>query len=70
MRTGEGDFITPEKRGYIPAERPKQVKPIDNLTTSEATFEQRKDIEFKPAERPKVIKPTDQVMFAHTQYSY
>lgn len=61
MRTGEGDFITPEKPKYIPAERPKQVKPIDNLTTSVATFEQRKEITFTPAERPKAVKPTDQV---------
>lgn len=62
LRTGEGDFVTPEKQKYIPAERPKQVKPIDNLTTSVETFEQREEISFIPAERPKAVKPTDQVI--------
>lgn len=61
LRTGEGDFVTPEKQKYIPAERPKQVKPVDNLRTSEATFEQREEFIFRAAERPKAVKPTDQV---------
>lgn len=60
LRTGEGDIITPEKQKFIPAERPKQVKPKDNLTT-EGTFERPEKVSFKPADCPKAVKPTDQV---------
>lgn len=44
----------------MPAERPKLVKPVDNLIT-EGTFERPEKVSFKPAERPKAVKPTDQV---------
>lgn len=60
LRTGEGDFVTPEKSKYIPAERPQQVKPVDNLVP-EGTFDRPEKTSFKPAERPKAVKPTDQV---------
>lgn len=60
LRTGEGDFVTPEKQKYIPAERPQQVRPEDNLRP-EGTFDRPEKTAFKPAERPKAVKPTDQV---------
>lgn len=69
LRTGEGNFTTPEKQKYIPAERPKQVKPVDNLTTTEGTFEWREEISFIPGERPKAFKPTDQVLKTNSKHS-
>lgn len=60
LRTGEGDIITPEKLKFTPTERPKQVRPEDNLRP-EGSFERPERVPFKPAERPKAAKPTDQV---------
>lgn len=58
LKTGEGKFVTPEKPKYQPVERPKQVKPQDNLET-EGTFEKPEKPGFKPAERAKMVKPVD-----------
>lgn len=58
LRPGEGKFVTPEKQKYQPVERPKQVKPQDNLKT-EGPFEKREQPGFKPAERAKPVKPKD-----------
>lgn len=38
LKTGQGEFSSPEKAKYIPADRPKQVKPTDNLTTGHGEF--------------------------------
>lgn len=58
LRTGEGDFTTPEKQKYQPAERPKQVRPEDNLHT-EGTFDRPEKPAYKPGERPRAVKPED-----------
>lgn len=58
LRTGEGDFITPEKPQFIPAERPKQVRPEDNLRPEGPMYTPEKQT-FRPAERPKAVKPED-----------
>ena len=54
----EGEFERRPKDEFVPAERPKQKKPKDNLHP-EGEFERRPKDEFVPAERPKQKKPKD-----------
>lgn len=51
-------FHTPEKAAFQPAERPKQIKPKDNLKT-EGKFDVPVKESFSPAERPKQIRRED-----------
>lgn len=44
----------------MPADRPHQIKPEDNLRP-EGSFDRPEKSPFRPAERPQAIKPTDQV---------
>lgn len=54
----EGEFYSPEKEKFRPADRPQQFKPSDNLRP-EGDFQRPERTEFKPAERPQQVKPTD-----------
>lgn len=54
----EGDFYSPEKPTFTPAERPQQVRPEDNLR-QEGTFYTPEKPKFQPVERPKSVKPQD-----------
>ena len=47
----EGQFYTPEKTGYRPAERPQQVKPEDNLKP-EGKFERPIKESYRPGDIP------------------
>lgn len=58
MKPGEGKFAQPEKPKYQPAERPKQIKPQDNLKP-EGSFDKHDKPKYQPGERPKQVKPTD-----------
>lgn len=58
LKTGEGKFVVPEKPKYQPGERPKQVKPQDNLRP-EGSFDKPERPGFRPAERAKPVKPVD-----------
>jgi len=53
---GEFEKRTPDK--FIPAERPKQKRPEDNLHP-EGSFPQKEKEPFIPAERPKQKIPQD-----------
>lgn len=50
----------PEKQKFVPAERPQQVRPEDNLRP-EGTFQRHEKKPFLSADRPQAVKPTDQV---------
>uniref|UniRef100_A0A182PKT5 Uncharacterized protein n=1 Tax=Anopheles epiroticus TaxID=199890 RepID=A0A182PKT5_9DIPT len=50
--------MTPEKQQFRPAERPKQIKPQDNLRP-EGNFERPQKSPVGPGERPKPIKHDD-----------
>lgn len=58
LRTGEGDFTTPEKPKFIPADRPKQIRPEDNLRPERTNYRPEKPV-FSPAEIPKAVRPED-----------
>lgn len=58
LKIGEGKFMTPEIVKYQPVERPKQVKPKDNLKP-EGSFDKPEKPKYQPAERPKQVKPQD-----------
>lgn len=47
----EGQFYTPEKSTFRPAERPQQVKPSDNLKP-EGQFERPIKEAYKPGDIP------------------
>lgn len=68
MRTGQGEFSTPEKPKYQPADRPKQVKPTDNLKTGEGDFVTPERTKYVPADRPKQVKPTDNLTTGHGDF--
>lgn len=59
MKPGEGKFTSPEKTKYQPAERPKPVKPTDNLKTGQGEFVTPEKPKYQSVERPKQVKPTD-----------
>lgn len=59
LKPSSDKFVVPEKQKFIPADRPKQVKPSDNLRPSEGTFDRPERVPFRPAERPKQVKPQD-----------
>lgn len=54
----EGEFYSPEKPKYIPAERPRQVRHEDNLKMT-GDFITVERTEFIPAERPQQVRPED-----------
>ncbi len=47
----EGQFYTPEKTAFRPAERPQQVRPEDNLRP-EGKFERPVKESYRPADIP------------------
>lgn len=47
----EGEFYTPEKTPFRPAERPQQVRPEDNLKP-EGKFERPVKESYRPADVP------------------
>jgi hypothetical protein len=54
----EGEFQRPKPDDYQTSERPKQVKPQDNLFP-EGSFVRPDLPQYSPSERPKQFKPTD-----------
>ena len=51
----EGQFYTPEKPQYRPADRPQQVRPEDNLRP-EGKFERPIKESYRPADIPQAGK--------------
>lgn len=64
----EGKMYTPEKPGFSPAERPKAVKPEDNLHPNEGKFQRPEKPKYVPAEKPKQIRPKDNLTTGHGEF--
>lgn len=54
----EGEFYTPEKTKFVPADRPQQVRPQDNLKQTGEFYSPEKS-KFVPADRPQQVRPED-----------
>lgn len=64
----EGKMYRPDKPVFNPAERPKAVKPEDNLHPNEGQFQRPEKPKYIPAEKPKQIRPKDNLTTGHGEF--